>query len=282
MDEPASALDPIATLAIEDLIARAQEGLHDRDRDAQHAAGQPRERHDRVLQHRGHGKPGAARRDRHDREDLLQPGRARDRGLRQRPSSAESERGRCRRTPALPRGAPRLEEQALGGLDLVVDDARPHARGARAPGHRARVDRHPRRRPHRRALPGGPPGILSLLALQAPVAGDLRVGRRAAARDQARRAHGRPVREHRQDAPARRATSRRRRGDARPRSSRMGALARSRGRAVPSRRSCCATSAVAEDLVRQDREINRLNRVRLLARGRDRHRRRPRASGRCR
>ena len=33
-----------------------------------------------------------------------------------------------------------------------------------------------------------------------------------------------------------------------------------RGRAVPSRRSCCATSRVAEDLVRQDAEINRLNR----------------------
>ena len=39
-------------------------------------------------------------------------------------------------------------------------------------------------------------GILSLLALQAPVAGDLRAGRGAPPRDQARRADGRPMREH--------------------------------------------------------------------------------------
>ena len=49
MDEPCSALDPIATLRIEELIARAQEALHDRDRHAQHAAGGPRGRLDRVL-----------------------------------------------------------------------------------------------------------------------------------------------------------------------------------------------------------------------------------------
>ncbi len=39
MDEPCSALDPISTLAIEDLIERAEERLHDRHRDPQHAAG---------------------------------------------------------------------------------------------------------------------------------------------------------------------------------------------------------------------------------------------------
>ena len=41
MDEPASALDPIATLAIEDLIARTEEELHDRHRHPQHVAGHP-------------------------------------------------------------------------------------------------------------------------------------------------------------------------------------------------------------------------------------------------
>ena len=55
MDEPCSALDPIATLKIEELIARAQEALHDRDRHAQHAAGRARGRHDRV-----HARPASS------------------------------------------------------------------------------------------------------------------------------------------------------------------------------------------------------------------------------
>ena len=53
MDEPCSALDPIATRRIEELMIRAQGELHDRDRDPQHAAGAARRRHDRVLL-RGH------------------------------------------------------------------------------------------------------------------------------------------------------------------------------------------------------------------------------------
>ena len=47
MDEPCSALDPIATLKIEELIARAQARLHDRHRHPQHAAGRARGRHAR-------------------------------------------------------------------------------------------------------------------------------------------------------------------------------------------------------------------------------------------
>ena len=39
MDEPCSALDPIATLKIEELIAELQAALHDRHRHPQHAAG---------------------------------------------------------------------------------------------------------------------------------------------------------------------------------------------------------------------------------------------------
>ena len=39
MDEPASALDPISTAKIEDLIFQLKTRVHDRDRDAQHAAG---------------------------------------------------------------------------------------------------------------------------------------------------------------------------------------------------------------------------------------------------
>ncbi len=49
MDEPASALDPIATLAVEDLSPRTQAELHDRHRDPQHAAGDPGQRPHRVL-----------------------------------------------------------------------------------------------------------------------------------------------------------------------------------------------------------------------------------------
>ena len=39
LDEPCSALDPIATAKIEELMQRAEGALHDRDRHAQHAAG---------------------------------------------------------------------------------------------------------------------------------------------------------------------------------------------------------------------------------------------------
>ncbi len=41
MDEPASALDPIATGAIEDLMKEIKDAVHDRHRDPQHAAGHP-------------------------------------------------------------------------------------------------------------------------------------------------------------------------------------------------------------------------------------------------
>ena len=41
MDEPCSALDPISTLAIEDLIRELKEQVHDRHRHPQHAAGRP-------------------------------------------------------------------------------------------------------------------------------------------------------------------------------------------------------------------------------------------------
>ena len=44
MDEPASALDPLATSKIEDLILRIEKGLHHRHRDAQHAAGRAHRR----------------------------------------------------------------------------------------------------------------------------------------------------------------------------------------------------------------------------------------------
>ena len=42
MDEPCSALDPIATAKIEDLIQKLKTALHDRHRHPQHAAGRAR------------------------------------------------------------------------------------------------------------------------------------------------------------------------------------------------------------------------------------------------
>ena len=53
MDEPCSALDPIATAKIEDLMQELAQRLHDRDRHAQHAAGGARLRPHRVLHRRG-------------------------------------------------------------------------------------------------------------------------------------------------------------------------------------------------------------------------------------
>ena len=67
MDEPASALDPASTARIEDLIFRARD-LHDRDRDAQHAAGGPRVGSDGVLL------PGRIDRGRVDERAVHEPG----------------------------------------------------------------------------------------------------------------------------------------------------------------------------------------------------------------
>ena len=64
MDEPCSALDPISTLAIEDLIDELKDRLHDRHRDPQHAAGGAGLRPDRVLQPRGDRQARPAHRDR--------------------------------------------------------------------------------------------------------------------------------------------------------------------------------------------------------------------------
>jgi hypothetical protein len=55
MDEPASALDPVSTSKIEDLIFQLKVAVHDRDCDPQHAAGGPRGREYRLLPERPHG-----------------------------------------------------------------------------------------------------------------------------------------------------------------------------------------------------------------------------------
>ncbi len=75
MDEPCSALDPISTLAIEELMLESEGHLQHRDRHPQHAAGGARERPHRLLQHRGNRQAGPAHRDGRDREDVLEPDR---------------------------------------------------------------------------------------------------------------------------------------------------------------------------------------------------------------
>ena len=52
MDEPCSALDPIATSRIEDLMQEIKSRVHDRDRHPQHAAGCTHQRPSGVLHHR--------------------------------------------------------------------------------------------------------------------------------------------------------------------------------------------------------------------------------------
>ena len=49
MDEPCSALDPIATLKIEELMRELVEAIYDHHRHPQHAAGRPRVGFHRLL-----------------------------------------------------------------------------------------------------------------------------------------------------------------------------------------------------------------------------------------
>ena len=213
----------------------------------------------------GKHRTGARRRVRRDEQDLHEPRGQAHRGLRHR-------KGRLAMADAAPAPLPRRAARRSRGrpsaaLDLVAERARPHDGGAAPPGHRARVDRDPRRRPPRRPLPRGPPG--HPLAARAAGAGRRRPARRGrpAARDQARRAHGRPMREHRQDAPARRATSR---PSTRRSSSASCTWAGSRAprSSRPSRRSCCATSRSRRTSCARTREINALNREASSARSR--------------
>ena len=179
----------------------------------------------------------------------------------------------ARRPPALPGGAPRPGGAGARRHRPRRQDDGPDARGARASGHRARVDRHPRRRPHRRALSGGPAGD----PVAAGPAGARRVGpahgRGAAARDQARRAHGRPVREHRQDAPGGRLRPAQGRADARDH------LPDGPARALAGRAVQAGVPAARRRRGRGSRAPGRGDQpaesLRVLARGRDRHRRGP-------
>ena len=123
MDEPCSALDPISTGKIEDLMMDLKQELLDRDRHPQHAAGGARVGQDRLL-HRGARRVREAadrprRRVRRHREDLHEPVRLPHRGVRHgqgRVAGLMSETTRAHFQDELEG----LERSALGGLDLVV------------------------------------------------------------------------------------------------------------------------------------------------------------------
>ena len=162
MDEPCSALDPLATLRDRGADRGSQAPLHDRHRHPQHAAGRARCRRDGVHAQRG------ARRVRADRADLHLAARLPDRGVRH---------GQVRLTGTrqhFQQELHALEAQALGALDLVVSAL---DRTMEALHHQdielASIVILDDDRLDGRYLEVHQ-GILSLLALQAPVASDLR------------------------------------------------------------------------------------------------------------
>ena len=136
MDEPCSALDPIATLQIEELMAELREQLHDRDRDPQHAAGVASQRRDRVL-HDGRGPCRLPRRDRARPSRIFtNPDGAADRGLRLGPVRLSPATAPMTRRRDQPRRASRRwtrqisEIMARRGPRLVTPSRRPATRPA--------------------------------------------------------------------------------------------------------------------------------------------------------
>ena len=181
---------------------RAQARLHDHHRDPQHAAGGARGRPHGVLLARRADRAG-----RRPRRSSPSPTISAPRTTS--PASSGRGTGMPATRHAFHEELEQPREPGAGRAGHDRGDARARARGAQAPGRRAGPDRHRRRRSHRRALPRGAPGHPHPARHPGPGRDRPAHGRRAAARDQARRAHGRPVREHRQAHPASPATSRR-------------------------------------------------------------------------
>ena len=178
MDEPCSALDPISTGRIEDLMLELkndysivivthnmQQAARVSDRTAFFTV---------ELDDDGATAPARLVEYAADRQDLHEPGRRAHRGVRHRqgrlvPACPTPRRSTSRRS------CQQLEAQALGGLDLVVE---PLDRALEALEHQdvelASIVIDDDDRIDGRYLEVHQ-GMLSLLALQAPVAGDLRV-----------------------------------------------------------------------------------------------------------
>ena len=212
MDEPCSALDPISTGKIEDLMLELKKdySIVIVTHNMQQAA--------RVsdmtaflivkLDDDEKHRQGRAGRVRRDREDLHQPLRPAHRGLRHREGRLMPDRT----PPPVPGGARRRSRtRALDGLDLVVAQLE---RAVEAVEHQdtelAELVIAERRR-GRRALPRGPP--VDPHPARDPGAGRHRpaADRRPPAPDEGDRADGRSVREHREGDSAHRPRSARRR-----------------------------------------------------------------------
>ena len=169
MDEPCSALDPIATLKIEELIHELKERYtivivtHNMQQAARVADTTAFFLLGELIEHAA------------DRQDLHEPDGQAHRGVRHREVRV-ARHGYGRSAPALPaRSSSASRSQALGGLDMVIEqldralEALEHQDVELATMVIADDDRIDGRylEVHQ--------GILSLLALQAPVAGDLRL-----------------------------------------------------------------------------------------------------------
>ena len=157
MDEPCSALDPIATLRIEELMRELKQRLHDHHRHPQHAAGGSRVsdltafftmgRRPRRLPRRAWARPN---------QIFTNPTQPADRGLRLGPVRMSRRRLPMSERPANDRGDRHgcPDRALLGEADA---SRRPLVRGA-ARGARPRGAAHPRRGPaHGRARRGGDP-----------------------------------------------------------------------------------------------------------------------------
>ncbi len=134
MDEPCSALDPISTLAIEDLIEELKQdytivivthNMQQASRVSDKTA---------FFNIAGTGKPGQAHRVRRDLDDVLEPVRQGDRGLRlgqvrliaRRDLGPRSKSaGRCQLVSTVRIGSPVGSDEPLGRLDRDADRCHP-------------------------------------------------------------------------------------------------------------------------------------------------------------
>ncbi len=108
MDEPCSALDPIATLKIEELIDAAEAERDDRDRHPQHAAGRARGR-----PHRVHARVASSSRSARPRRSSPTPPTREPRNMSPESSASSSTRADARSQPRRPRGGAGAQSPAL-------------------------------------------------------------------------------------------------------------------------------------------------------------------------
>ena len=152
MDEPCSALDPVATLKVEELIDELKERytIVIVTHNMQQAA--------RVANSTAFMLERRADRARADERDLHQPEGRADRALRDRQVRLAAGRAMQETRHQYRETLRELEKPGARRTRPRDPAARPRARVDQLPGRRARRDGRRRRRPDRRPLPRGPPG----------------------------------------------------------------------------------------------------------------------------